>query len=70
MEWCRCQRLGIDTANYNFQGRDKGEDSARYWILAQWAMMVLGNTPDPAVDWNTKQEIESYSPVLGAVTAR
>lgn len=70
MEWCRCQQLGIDATHYNFQGRDEGEDSARCWILAQWAMMVLGKTPDPAVDWNTKQEIESYSLVLGAVMAR
>lgn len=66
MEWCPCQQLGIDRTNYNFQGRGKGKDSTRNWISAQWALMVLGKAPDPAVDWNTKQEIESCNLVLGA----
>lgn len=41
------------------QGRDKGKDSTRYWIPAQWTVMVPGKAPDPAVDWNTKQEIKA-----------
>lgn len=28
-------------------------------MSAQWTVMVLGKAPDPAVDWNTKQEIEA-----------
>lgn len=68
--WCPCQRLGREETSYNLQGRDKGKDAARCWIPAQWAMMVLGNAPDPAVDWNTKQEIEAAGWCLAHQTPR
>lgn len=50
---------GIEGTSYNLQGRDKGKATTKYWIPAQWTVMVPGKAPDPAVDWNTKQELEA-----------